>query len=79
MKIGNTDTDLLPCPFCGGEAYLERNHRAFVQGQSTKVTFVRCRRCNARTARFELARFGRSSHSAEAERLAKEAWNRRIK
>ena len=82
MKLGshgNTDTDLKPCPFCGGEAYLETNHRAFVRGESTKVAFVRCRRCNARTGRFELSEYGRTSYSGEANRLAKEAWNRRVR
>lgn len=78
MRIGQMDTDLRPCPFCGGDPYIESNHRAFIKGKSTKVAYVRCRKCNARTARFELEKFGCTSHSAEAERLAMEAWNRRV-
>lgn len=78
MRIGNSLTELKPCPFCGGEAYLEDKHRAFIKGQSTRVAYVRCRRCNARTERFELQKYGGASHSAEAERLAVEAWNRRV-
>lgn len=70
-------TELKPCPFCGGEAYLERSHRAFIDGKSTKVALVRCKKCNARTERFCLKNFGRTSHSVEAEILAIEAWNRR--
>lgn len=78
MRIGHTDTNLKPCPFCGGEAYLETNHRAFIKGETTKVAYVRCRKCNARTERFELEKFGCTSHSAEADKLAMEAWNRRV-
>lgn len=79
MRIGrSTDTDLKPCPFCGGEAYIEDSHRAFIRGESTKVAYVRCRRCNARTSRYELAKYGGMSKSAEAVRLAIRAWNRRV-
>ena len=77
MRIGNSDTDLKPCPFCGGEARLEDRHRAFIGGETTKVAYIRCRRCNARSGRFELEQYGGKSRSAEAVRLAKEAWNRR--
>ena len=68
---------LKPCPFCGGKPYLETNHRAFIKAKTTKVAFVRCRVCNARTQRFELGEFGCTSHSSAANEKAIEAWNRR--
>lgn len=64
--------DLKLCPFCGGRAVLERSHRAFIDAESTKVSFVRCAVCNARTARFELA-----GGKKKAEVQAVDAWNRR--
>lgn len=39
---------LKPCPFCGGEAIIEKNHRAFIKGLSTRVAFVYCKKCNAK-------------------------------
>ena len=69
--------ELKPCPFCGGEPYVEGNHRAFIKAKTTRVAFVRCRRCNARTARFELKDFGCTSHSRKAVEKAVEAWERR--
>lgn len=69
--------ELKPCPFCGGPAVLERNHRAFIGGVTSRVAYVRCRRCNARSGRFELRDFGATSHSKEANAKAIEAWNRR--
>ena len=68
---------LKPCPFCGGKPYLETHHRAFINAQTTKVAFVRCRSCEARTQRFELRDFGCTSNSAKANEKAIEAWNRR--
>ena len=68
---------LKPCPHCGGEAYLERAHRAFVNAQTTRVAFVRCTVCNARSGRYRLEDYGSPNHSTEAERKAVEAWNRR--
>lgn len=65
------------CPFCGGEACLEKNHRAFINGETTRVAYVRCKVCNARSGRFELREFGKTSCSREANELAVEAWNRR--
>ena len=79
MRIGKTTlTELKPCPFCGGEAFLEEGTRAFIHGKSTRVAYIRCRRCNARSNRYDLAEFGKTSTSAEARKLAVEAWNRRI-
>ena len=69
--------ELKPCPFCGGKPYLETNHRAFIKAQTTKVAYVRCRNCNARTERFALTDFGHTSFSEEANKKAIEAWNRR--
>lgn len=69
--------ELKPCPFCGGKPYLETKHRAFINAQTTKVAFVRCTECYARTQRFELQLFGRTSYSKEANKKAIEAWNRR--
>lgn len=65
------------CPFCGGKPYLETNHRAFINGETTKVAFVRCKDCNARSQRFALGEYGHTSHSREANEKAVEAWNRR--
>ena len=70
--------NLKPCPYCGGVAYLERAHRAFINAQTTRVALVRCTECNARTGRFKLEDYGTANHSEEAERLAVEAWNRRV-
>ena len=69
--------ELKPCPHCGGEAYLERKHRAFINAQSTRVAFVRCTVCNARSGRYKLEDYGSSNHSQAAEQLAVESWNRR--
>ena len=68
---------LKPCPHCGGAAYLERAHRAFINAQTTRVAFVRCIVCNARSGRYRLEDYGTPNHSSEAERMAVEAWNRR--
>lgn len=69
---------LLNCPYCGGEPMLERSFRAFVDGKSTKVAFVRCTNCNARSGRVNLSDYGHTSNSNEAENKAIELWNRRV-
>ncbi len=68
---------LKSCPFCGGEAVIEKNHRAFINGVSTRVSFVHCKKCNARTGRFKLEDYGCTSHSNTAVKNAIEAWNKR--
>ncbi len=65
------------CPFCGGRPYLEGHTRAFINGETTKVAFVRCTQCSARSGRFNLADFGKSSWSIDACKAAVEAWNSR--
>ena len=70
--------ELKNCPFCGGKAYLERSHRAFINAQPAKVCFVRCTECNARSGRVKISDYGHSSHSIEAEEKVVEMWNRRV-
>ncbi len=65
------DNILLPCPFCGGKTYLERRSRAFINAQTTKVSYVRCTQCNARSQRVPLSDYGKTSRSAEAEKALK--------
>ena len=65
------------CPFCGGKPYIEESQRGFIDGQSTKVCFVRCKWCNARSKRVNLADYGCSSYSREAIDEVVAAWNTR--
>lgn len=67
--------ELKPCPHCGGKAYLERDHRAFINAQSARVSFVRCTVCNARSGRFM---HKPENTTAEACQKAIEAWNKRV-
>ena len=73
-----TEYELKPCPFCGGQPFLERSQRTMIRGVQTKVAYVRCRECGARTDRVNLADYGKTSHSSEAERLAVKYWNDRV-
>lgn len=70
--------NLKPCPFCGGRAYLETSHRAFVNSETTRVAFVRCTVCNARSGRERLEDYGCTSKSKEANEKVIAAWNRRV-
>ena len=72
------ETQLKPCPFCGGKAYLEKASRGFDKGESCRITYVRCLECNARSPRFALKNFGSTSHNSEACRYATQAWNKRV-
>lgn len=65
------------CPFCGGKPYLERSQRGFVNGVSTRVCFVRCKKCNARSPRLDLHDYGHTSHSLQALEDVIEMWNTR--
>lgn len=69
--------NLLPCPFCGGKPMIEGNHRGFVNGESARIAFVRCSKCNARSERIPVSKYGCTSYSIEAVREAVNSWNRR--
>lgn len=62
------------CPFCGGRAHYEDNQRAFINGETTRVAFIHCSRCEARSARIPNKDVGTLKALNEAYRL----WNRRI-
>lgn len=67
-----------PCPFCGGRAVLERAHRAFIGGETTRVALVRCTACSARSGRVKLSDYGATSSCGRACVKAIELWNRRV-
>lgn len=71
-------TEIKSCPFCGGRAVLERSHRAFIDGETTRVALIRCTVCNARSGRYKLSDYGRTSSSKDACEHAIAAWNRRV-
>ena len=77
IEAANLRKSIKPCPFCGGRGFLEGSSRAFVNGESTRVAFVRCLQCNARGGRVNIADFGTNSRSIDAEREAVAKWNRR--
>ena len=65
--------ELLPCPFCGGEAVMYH--------QSSKYTdydgnFIHCRECGCRTKLFECFGNTGKTHS-DTKREALEVWNTR--
>jgi Lar family restriction alleviation protein len=62
-----TDTDLLPCPFCGGTAEL-------VQWRDTldpHATWIHCIDCDVMTESYH------HEDAEQAKRLAAAVWNRR--
>ena len=66
------------CPFCGGMPYIEEHSRGYVNGQSTRVCYVRCKECNARSPRVDLKDYGVTSHSPKAIQDVVDAWNKSI-
>lgn len=70
--------ELKPCPFCGGEALLERKSRCFNKGKSEHAAYVRCNSCNARSPRIFFSWYGKTSTCEEAVKVAVTAWNGRV-
>lgn len=66
------------CPFCGGKPRLETRQRGFVNGKPTKVCYVYCTFCNARSLRVDLEAYGKKNRSSEAIRDVVDAWNDRV-
>ena len=66
--------NLKPCPFCGGRPHFEDHHRAFVNGESTLVSFIHCPLCNARSGRVPNSTNGSLWALNEAYKM----WNSRI-
>lgn len=69
---------LKTCPFCGGDPYLEESSRGYVNGKSTKVCYVRCKRCNARSERVNIQDYGHTCRSWDAVQRVAEQWNNRV-
>ena len=65
------------CPFCGGKPFVELGSRAFIEGRTEKVCFVRCKWCNARSSRVRLSDYGVTSQSKDAFNDVIEMWNKR--
>lgn len=62
--------NLKACPFCGGRPYIESGSRAYVKGESTRVAYVRCTDCNARTDKIPI-----SVGQSKAVHAAVNKWN----
>ena len=70
--------ELKPCPFCGGEAIIQENYKMYVKHNVEKVALVKCKECHAKTKGILLSKYGKTSHSRQAEREAVKLWNRRV-
>lgn len=70
-----SETELLPCPFCGGEAEFVRDtERKDIFGSSDYV-YVRCKKCHAQTTKIY---YSAEFHKLDEEyALAEKAWNTR--
>lgn len=68
---------LKTCPFCGGKPYIEESQRGYIGGESTKVCFIRCSVCNARSERVDVRSYGHTTRSKEAVEDVAARWNAR--
>lgn len=66
-------SELLKCPFCGGEAKLCHGLPS-TQSREPYQAFVRCKKCGSKSKTFFQAAFESKSAVDEA---VKNAWNRR--
>lgn len=65
--------NLKACPFCGGRPFIESRSRGFLKGQETRVAYVRCSDCEARTSKIPV-----SIGQKEAVKRAVNLWNCRF-
>lgn len=74
MDGGHDNTDLKPCPFCGGKAEFVRK-QVKTKGHWCDAVYVHCTNCDARSNR---VLYSAKYHKNDSEYLeAQEAWNRR--
>lgn len=58
-------SELKPCPFCGGKAFVEHDH------EGIGASYVRCAKCGVKSIRF----YKSFAHASDDK--AVEFWNRR--
>lgn len=62
---------LLPCPFCGGEAKLERKVVCYGHGEYVEVAYIKCEECSCRTGEMW------NGNIEQRVKDAIQSWNRR--
>jgi Lar family restriction alleviation protein len=75
-KEESKETELRPCPFCGGEAKLTTQRENAGMGWVVTEFFVECKDCGARSKIVEEDYNGDKEYK-ELKSLAIEVWNRR--
>lgn len=74
--MSSENINLLPCPFCGGEAKLRKKNRTIINGTTRRNCYVYCLDCDARAERFVYEDFAEPRYFHDR---AIEAWNSRVK
>lgn len=67
------ETELLPCPFCGGKAMLNNERECFGHGECHAKYYVKCESCGARG--FSEYEYDLSAEECKAKVIGK--WNTR--
>lgn len=65
--------NLLPCPFCGGEAKIKHGYPG-QQQKGMRQSVVQCKRCGCRTVTYRQLAY---QSWKEVDEQAAEVWNRR--
>ena len=77
------NTELKPCPFCGGEAYSRKNGNGYSNSHFTITAEIGCRECKFRMTgenKFDIDEFMNIHMLDGNDGINKmiEAWNRRV-